>query len=97
MKNYYVTFGIKYSREAHPKLGIVDPDGYIRIIAESEMAAREIASEYIGQYYSTIYPEDRFTPHYYPLGLMMTIHQDQMPVFDVWIWAQHIVALRNSR
>jgi len=96
MKNYFVTFGLKYAREAHPKLGIVDPNGYVKIVAESEDRARQIAHEYMGQYFASIYPEDHFNHHYHPLGQMLTIHQDQLPVFDVWIWAEHLVGLRNK-
>lgn len=97
MKNYFVTFGIKYAREAHPKLGIVHPNGYFKIVAESEDKARYIANEYIGQHYASLYPESHFDPSPYPMGQLLLIHQDQLPVFDVWIWAEHIVKMRAGR
>lgn len=73
MPKFNVTFGLKYSREPHPKLGIIHPNGYVSIIAEDEESAREEIFRLIGESWGFMYPEGKITPALYPLGELFSI------------------------
>lgn len=61
MKNFYVTFGVKYHREDHPWWGGPIPhNGYLVIKAEDESSARDIVLDHVGKAWAFIYPEERF-------------------------------------
>jgi hypothetical protein len=81
LQNFYLTFGVKYRREAHPHWEGADPDGWVLITAPDEPAARALAQEYLGMYWSMLYPGTHFTEElnkrmYYPKGTIATISAD---------------------
>lgn len=57
---FYVTFGQKYRDEPHPHLPLAHPDNWVEVEAWGEMAARAIACENLGKYWSGIYDETRW-------------------------------------
>lgn len=71
-----LTFGSQYKTEPHPKVGIVEPEGWVTITASSHEEVREIAIKHFGTYFSTTYPADRFekSKHFYPLGELIHIN-----------------------
>lgn len=62
MQSFYITFGQKYRTEEHPCGG--HPDGYFRILAPSEEAARNIAFQHCGNKWSGIYDAPPSAEHY---------------------------------
>jgi hypothetical protein len=75
MKNFYITFGQKYGREPHPSGLNIHPDGYVRIEADSESEARDIAFDTLGEYWAFCYHEKSFLSDisYYPIGELYCI------------------------
>lgn len=80
MPKFNVTFGVQYSREPHPTLGIIHPNGYVSIIAEDEESARSEIFRLIGPSWAFIYPEGEITPALYPLGELFSIEVGADPV-----------------
>ena len=70
---FYVTFGQRYRSEAHPYLPTATPDGWVRIIAETEADARRIACEFLGERWSFLYKAADFDDHLYPDGELAVI------------------------
>lgn len=60
MKKFYVTFGQKYRREAHPLQPWVHPDGWLLVCADDEDTARAAAVSCVGQFFSNIYTHAEF-------------------------------------
>lgn len=57
MKNFAVTFGLKYSHEKHPILGdLVDTQGFLLVRAPSEEIARRMLTGLTEQNYAFMYP-----------------------------------------
>lgn len=79
MKEYAITFGVKYHREVHPKLGQVDPNGFIVIEAPDEASARKVARSYTDNLYAFIYPRDEINESFFPHGET-----------DRWLWSKYI-------
>ena len=69
-ENFYVTFGQKYRREEHPRLGMVPdlPDQWVRIEAHDEVAARGLAAAFFDLQWGFLYDEASFEKHYHPKG-----------------------------
>lgn len=68
LQNYYVTFGVQYSREPHPCGAYIDPNGYAVIRAVSYKHAHEAAFHKYGQAWSFLYDEEDFEADYHPYG-----------------------------
>lgn len=71
LKTFYVTFGVKYSHERHPHaIGNVypHPDGWFEIRRATYDEAHKDAMRAFGGQFAFLYPEDRWQPHWYPLG-----------------------------
>lgn len=71
MSRFYVTFGQKYRREAHPALGAeLTPDHWVTVEAPDELAARREVIRTIGQAWSMLHTEEEFRPDagLYPKG-----------------------------
>lgn len=73
LQKFYLTFGVKYRHEDHPKWLGADPDGWVLIEAPDEPQARRLAHEVLGPYWSMLYPETHFPVElnkrqYYPNG-----------------------------
>lgn len=72
-ENFYITFGQKYRREAHPSGYDISPDGVVQVVAPNYETARDIAVKSFGQEWSFIYPERYTEMNYYPLGVIMEL------------------------
>ena len=70
MKNFYVTFGIKYESVVHPKVDYADPGGYVLIRAKSYEEAREKAFKELGQFWAGLYDSNNMDFSYYPKGVL---------------------------
>lgn len=73
MPKFYLTFGVQYSREEHPRWAGADPNGWVLIEAPSEPDARELAVAHFGIHWSMLYPSQHFPEalnkqKYYPIG-----------------------------
>ena len=73
LDTFYVTFGQRYRTEAHPYLPTATPDGWVRIVAETEADARRIACEFLGERWSFLYKAADFDDHLYPDGELAVI------------------------
>jgi hypothetical protein len=65
MPEFYISFGVRYSREEHPGGAVAHPDGYWRITAFDENVVREFMHETFENKYAFIYdekPEARWFP-----------------------------------
>lgn len=64
----YVTFGLQYAREPHPAWTPAHPDGWLRVVADTEAHARSVAFEVTRGRHATDYSPERFKPEYHPAG-----------------------------
>lgn len=71
MTTYYLTFGAQYAHIGHPTNAKVHPDGWVEIEADSADAARGIAVREFDTYWSFMYTDDDFKPHYFPRGCLI--------------------------
>lgn len=74
---FFVTFGQKYRHEKHPSGLNIHPDGYVIIYAESWIVARRIAFDKFGDNFSLIYCETDFNPHFFPLGPILELGNEE--------------------
>lgn len=79
MNDYFVTFGQRYRDEEHPKFEDAHPDGWVRVVAEDETAAREAAWMKFDQDYSMLYNEESFKPDSFPRGELGVIREVMLP------------------
>jgi len=70
---FFLTFGIGYYDEPHPKWPECNPKGYVRIIAPDYEKARLIAIERFGLDWSTLTPSANFNPKFFPAGELMVL------------------------
>lgn len=70
---YFLTFGIAYYDEPHPKWPECNPKGYVRIIAPDYEQARLIAIERFGLDWSTLTPSANFNRKFFPAGELMVL------------------------
>lgn len=94
MPKFAVTFGTKYNHEAHPTLGLVCPDGYITILADSYEEARETVNGILGDAFAFMYdeehwPEERFVP----MGELLEFSSDEIFV-DAWEFSARMIRKR---
>lgn len=74
LETFYVTFGDQYRREPHPYFPGAHPDGYLKVMAQDEVAARLLCFRMMDSKWSMIYPEAEFwedpedVAKWYPLG-----------------------------
>lgn len=75
MKKFYLTFGVQYEQEAHPRGSHVHPDGYVVITAEDYDIARDLAVQLYGARWSDIYTEKDFEgpKSLFPRGALLNI------------------------
>lgn len=77
MNKFYLTFGVQYSRESHPRGAHVHPDGYVVITAEGRDIARDLVVQLYGLQWSDLYTEDEFQAQYmtrhFPRGVLLNI------------------------
>jgi hypothetical protein len=77
VRKFYLTFGVQYSREPHPRGSHVHPDGYVVITAKDGSAARDIVTQLYGIQWSNLYSEDEFmqdpVTDLYPRGALLNI------------------------
>ena len=64
LQKFYLTFGVKYRHERHPKWVAAHPDGWVLIEAPYEDEARRLAHEALGPYWSMLYPASHFPEEY---------------------------------
>ena len=64
---FYVTIGVQY-REGHPAWPELHPDGWLRVDAVDEEAAREAVDERLNGQWAFIYTVATFKPEFHPLG-----------------------------
>jgi len=65
---FFITFGQRYAREAHPRLAAAHPDGWVLIEARTYDSAREIAFANLGVFWGEMYDTEDFRPEYFPRG-----------------------------
>jgi predicted dehydrogenase len=58
MKEYRVTFGLKYRTNEHPTWPKAHPDGWLTVIAENENMARRFTAALLATNWAFIYPRD---------------------------------------
>lgn len=81
LTDFYLTFGVQYSREPHPYWAGAHPDGWVQIHTKDESTARQLARRYFGQRWSMLYDNLNFNPvenkaRYYPRGVIALITDD---------------------
>lgn len=76
LNNYYVTFGMMYRYERHPYWMWAHPDGWLRVMAPDEEAARDLLRRCIGTRYAFIYEEGRFNTNGFTLEEIAMISTD---------------------
>lgn len=55
---FYVTFGVQFKHEPHPRSSIEGlGEGYVTIVAANEDQARALAFKHFGRHWAFIYPE----------------------------------------
>lgn len=79
MKEFFITFGVKYAREPHPYFHKANPNGYVVVEAPSEDIARRIARAKTANMYAFIYPRDNFDSSYHPKGEI-----------ERWVWTKNL-------
>lgn len=70
-REFRVTFGQQYAREAHPTLPEAHPDGWLAVFATSEEEARSTAFAVCGPRWAFLYDTAETSPgvwDLYPLG-----------------------------
>lgn len=77
MSNFYLTFGVMYAHQVHPHWEGADPDGYVRIVARDEEAARHEACCHFGPRWAFLYDEQRFEPKWHPKGELAVLVQQE--------------------
>lgn len=70
---YFLTFGIAYYDEPHPRWPECNPKGWVRIIAPDYEQARLIAIERFGLDWSTLTPSANFNRRFFPAGELMVL------------------------
>lgn len=73
LKNFYVTFGVKYRFFTHPVWIAADPDGVLKVMAPSLDTATAATQIALGTNYAFIYPEAEMAWKYHPQGVIGTI------------------------
>lgn len=76
LQNFYVSFGMQYSYEHHPYWAGAHPEGWLRVQAPDEEAARLLVRSFIGNRYAFMYPENRFNTKWFPRGELAWIATD---------------------
>jgi hypothetical protein len=79
MTAIYITFGVQYAREPHPRLPFVHPDGYLTVEAPDYRTALAVAFAMTGGAHAFDYPE-RPSHTTFPRGeLCRVIVADPLP------------------
>jgi hypothetical protein len=73
MADYFLTFGIQYYEEPHPRWADCNPKGWVRITAPDYEQAREIATERFGLDWSMLTPAANFNPRRFTAGELMVL------------------------
>ncbi len=68
MKNFYFTFGQRYRDDPHPTYDKANPNGWVRVVADSYENARKFGYELFGEHFATMYDESRWMPEFFPGG-----------------------------
>lgn len=76
LQDFYVTFGMMYRYEKHPHWPAAHPDGWLRVQAPDEEAARLLVRKYIGNVYAFMYEGPRFDSSWHPVGELACISPD---------------------
>ena len=83
MTDFYVTFGSQYPREGHPTWAGAHRDGWLRVVADDELAARLAVIEKLGRAWSSIYESlADMSVEYYPLGELGVLQDGQITNSD---------------
>lgn len=64
--NFYVTFAQNHLN--NPRYPQANAGGWVRIVAEDETQALDLAGKTFGNRYAYLYTEDRWDPSYFPEG-----------------------------
>lgn len=67
VSEFYVTFGGKYAREAHPRLSVAHPDGWVTIEADDYEQARAATVALLGTAWCWLHDTPR-DPEWFPAG-----------------------------
>ena len=69
---FYITFPERYRTEAHP-FADVEPDGYVRVSADTITEAHQRAFSVFSAYYQDILTEDELETADFPLGELYAV------------------------
>lgn len=87
MRSHFVTFGVQYAHEPHPRCAWVHPDGWLRIEAQTEQDARLAAVDLLGSAWSMCYtPSDedewRDSIKFFPRGELAVLDDGVLTVHE---------------
>jgi hypothetical protein len=68
MAEFYVTFGAQYPREPHPAFPEAHHDGWVTIVADNYLDARDIAFRELRRHWAFIYTPGELNESWFPLG-----------------------------
>lgn len=68
LKEYRLTFGLRYADERHPSFPPANPRGWVTVLAPDYEGARTVATKRVGQDWAFLYPATELRSSRYPLG-----------------------------
>lgn len=74
LQEFHVTFGQQYRHEKHPRFPDAHPDGYVVIMAPDYEKAREMAFQYLGEFWAFIYEAKKHDTRPYPRGSLARLY-----------------------
>lgn len=77
---WFVSFGVQYPREPHPRHEWVSGEGLVRVEVDDELEARKLTIGHFDRKWSCVYAEDELPQEqrdrFFPLGVLATITAD---------------------
>lgn len=80
LQTFFITFGVQYPREPHPKVVWAHANGWLEVLAPDENTARAMAFEVLGNAWSFIYTTFDFSVRYFPLGALARLYPSADPM-----------------
>jgi hypothetical protein len=68
LREYRLTFGIKYRAEEHPLFPAAHPDGWVAVMAPSYEDARDLVIRRLGREWAFLYLPGELRESYFPAG-----------------------------
>lgn len=80
LQTFFITFGVQYPREPHPRAVWAHKDGWLEVLAPNENEARLMAYEVLGNAWSFIYDQFTFRSHLHQLGPLARLYPSRDPM-----------------